>query len=156
ELQLRLRQAARLEAHLPDARVRAGRVLVLEPARRRRRAEESPAAAGRHAERRAHAGRIVDAELVAVRLRRVAPVAEQRGAALPAELQLVAQVVRVVLHRERRLRSAEAIARRLAGADAALLRIARVLRADVPILAIERLDEDARAGAVALVGRAEV
>src|SRR5690606_258779 len=128
--------------------------LVLEAARRAGRADRAPAGAGRHAHRHLDATVVVDAQLVARVLRRVTHVRHQRRTALPHELHLILRILRI-LDLQDPLRRRHAAVRRLADALAAILRITRILRAGVAVLAVEVAVERAVAAAVALVHRAD-
>src|SRR5207248_1862695 len=102
------------------------------------------------------AARVVDAELVPCGRERIAQVRKQDRAPLPAELEGVLEEVRVVAQLEGRARGGQARRRGLPGTHAALDRIARVLRAHVTVLAVDRSARRARPIAVALVRRADV
>src|ERR1051326_1225091 len=113
--------------------------------------EERPAGARWDAERHPDAARVVYAQLVPRRVKRIAQVCQEDRPALPAELDGVLEEVRIVAQLEGRARGRQARRRWLAGAHAALDRIARVLRARVAVLAIDRGARCARPVAVALV-----
>src|SRR6185503_3824903 len=156
-LQLRLVQAARLERHRLHARLRPEDVLVLVALGRRRRPQVVPPGTRRDAECGLDAAVVVDAELVAGGVDRVTEVAEQHRSALPAELQPVARATgEAVLHLHLRLRGRQTRRGRRAADLAPGERVARVLRAHVAVVAVDRADGDARAAAVALVVRTEV